>query len=100
MRASCERALLVIYDYIADIDKPVRPRYGVGRFEQVSYARWAADEIIWRIVDNQSTHPIIILEDFVCEMWRYSQIRNPHYYIFMIALQVGEDILDIYRAME
>lgn len=95
-----ERVLSVIYDYLVDLEKPARPCYKIGRFELLSYSRWAADELICRIIDNSASHPIIILEDFVCEMWKYSQTGRANSYIFEIAQSVGEDILDVYRAME
>lgn len=94
-----ERALSVIYDYLVDLEKPTRPQYGKSRFELLSYSRWAADELICRIIDNGASHPIVILEDFVCEMWRYSQTGKENAYIFEIAQGVGEDILDVFRAM-
>lgn len=89
--------LSIIRDYLEDLDKPCRPRYNVGRFEYLSYSRWAAYELMLRIVDSTS-HPICILEDFVCEMYRYSKTEGKHSYIFSIAQGVAENILDTYRA--
>lgn len=97
MGSSREIALSIIYDYLVDLEKPCRHRYSVGRFEWLSYSRWAADELIFRIIDSTS-HPICILEDFICEMYRYSKIGGKYHYIFSIAQDVADNILDTYRA--
>lgn len=95
--SSRELALSIIYDYLVDLEKPCRPRYNVGRFEWLSYSRWAAGELIFRIIDS-SSHPICVLEDFICEMYKYSKAGAKHNYIFSIAQNVAENILEMCRA--
>ena len=95
-----EIVLSVIHDYLVDLDKCTRPRFGQTRYEEQSYARWAAYELMFAILDNRDIHPIDVVEKFVCKMVKYSECKSEKKrIIFSIAQHVSEDILDILHAM-
>lgn len=64
-------------------------------FEERTYARWAAYEIVRRFMDHPFDPPDLIVESFMLEMINYSRIStNPEAArIFEIAQDTAEDIL-------
>lgn len=89
---------LVIRDYMSKLSEPM---YGwrKDRFEQCSYTRWATKEVLRCIREQKNTPPIIVVEDFIRRMDVYACANPDNSYIFSIAHDVGEDILDIFLTM-
>ncbi len=66
-------------------------------FKKRSYSRWAAYEILNLIMDRPLDDPIGIVISFMLSAEIYSyECRNPESrYIFTIAKETAEDILDL-----
>lgn len=66
-------------------------------FEERSYSRWAAYEIIQRLMDRPLDPPEITIEEFIFDMESYYAItENPRIeHIFSIAADIGKNILQI-----
>lgn len=94
-----DRYTLAIKDYAMDRFKPERiwPR---TRFEFACYSEWAVNEILDLIQDRGAYHPIDVIEEFIEKMDRYSRMNPKSHVTFSIARDIGEDILDMFRAME
>lgn len=62
---------------------------------QESYSRWAAREILVRLIKNNTTPPLIVIEQFRDQMDDYS-CRNLHTsYMFSVAKDMAEWIIDL-----
>lgn len=62
---------------------------------QESYSRWAAREILIRLIKEKNTPPLIIIERFRDQMDDYS-CRNIHTsYMFSVAKDMAEWIIDL-----
>lgn len=67
-------------------------------FEQQSYSRWAANEILRRVQCQKDTPPILVVEEFILKTDRYSCSDHADKsvgLIFSIAHDVATDILDV-----
>lgn len=93
------RAELIIQDYILDLKEP-RNHYQRSQFKQSSYSIWAANEVLKYIKDHSSLPPVIAIEDFIYKMDIYSCTNPNNSFIFSVAHDIAEDILDIFLAME
>lgn len=71
-------------------------------FDQRSYSRWSANEILKFIIDRPFTPAVEIVEDFALKMEHllYVSEDKASSSIFSIARDTAADILDIFRAME
>lgn len=92
-------AELVIQDYILDLEEP-RCNWRKSRFDQLSYSRWAAKEILRYVKKHRDLKAIDAIEDFISMIDRFSNINTDTNYVFSIARDVAEDILEIFLAME
>ena len=76
------------------------PRYNwpADIFEERSYSRWAAFEIIQRLMDQPFVSPILIIEGFMYEMASRSHIEEDlsKDHMFQIARDTAEDILCLF----
>lgn len=94
------RAELIIQDYILDLKEP-RNHYQRSQFKQSSYSIWAANEVLNYIREHESIRPTsIVIEDFIRKMDEYSCKNSINSFIFSVAHDIAEDILDIFLAME
>ncbi|MDR1753441.1 MAG: hypothetical protein LBR74_00850 [Eubacterium sp.] len=80
-------------------------------FIKISYSRWAAYEIITRVLEQELIppikvfeqevkSPIKIIEEFISEMDRFSEItdNDGSQIIFLIASNAAKDILNLYKS--
>lgn len=92
------RAISVLQEYIADMPEP-RKKCKKQVFLQETYSRWAAEEILKCIRENETTPPITVVEEFKDRMDHYSLMNPNSSYIFSVAYDIAMDILDIFLAM-
>lgn len=88
-------AITIIQKYIADLEKQTHfwQKYS---FKQNSYAKWAANELLECIRNRPTTSVIVTIEDFIRKMDRYSCMNLKNSYMFSVAHDTAEDILDIF----
>lgn len=63
-------------------------------FRQQSYTRWALQEILRRLETDRVTPPLIVIEEFADEMDRYSCCNPYTSYIFSVAKDTAQWIID------
>lgn len=76
------------------------PRFRSERlFEEMSYARWAAFEIVHALMDRPFDPPDEVVEAFLLKMaLYYSTAKHEHHRkIFSIAEDAAEEILCLFR---
>ena len=68
-------------------------------FEEMSYSRWAAFEIVERLMDRPLDPPEDVVEDFLLRVALYSQVaKTPaQQCMFSIAEDTAEDILQFFK---
>lgn len=69
-------------------------------FDKNSYSRWAVSEILPLLRNRGDTKPSKIVRDFVNRMDDYSCYNEDSKYIFTIARDAANDILDIVGDLE
>ena len=93
-----EEALLAIQRYIDEyLFEP--PIYWSKRdFSKQVYSRWAAFELMERIMDRPFDQPDMIIEHFLIEMVMYAHMEEKpkKRRIFLIAKDTAEDILHLF----
>lgn len=88
-------AIEIIQKYIADLDdKPYF--WQKPNFKQNSYTKWAANELLECIRNRPTTSVIVTIEEFIRKMDRYSCMNLKNSYMFSVAHDTAEDILDIF----
>ncbi|WP_297183047.1 hypothetical protein [uncultured Phocaeicola sp.] len=92
--------LSVIREYADECLK--EPVWHISRdwFKQISYSRWAVDEILKRIEESKFTPPIMVVEDFIRKMDDFSCKNKKTSIIFSVAHDMAENILDVLIAMK
>lgn len=93
-----EAAVLAIINYMEEcLFEPKRnwPEYW---FNQKSYSRWAANEILERVMDHPMMPPIMVIEEFMITMDLYSCMAEDTRVsiIFSIAKDTAEDIMSLF----
>lgn len=88
-------AIEIIQKYIADLEKQ-NHFWQKSSFKQNSYAKWAANELLECIKNRPKTSVIVTIEDFIRKMDRYSCMSLKNSYMFSVAHDTAEDILDIF----
>lgn len=68
-------------------------------FEKRSYSRWAAYEIIERIMDKPFEMPLCIIENFIFEMAMYACYGEDEHrsFIFQTAVETAEEIILLFN---
>lgn len=90
-----EEAIELVRDYKRKYLFPPQANWPDDEFRRRSYSRWAANEIIHRLVTYPNEDPVHILEEFIQIMDRYSEIDgigNPDA-IFLTAKETAEELL-------
>lgn len=64
-------------------------------FAQESYSRWAAKELIACLEKNPTTPPLLVIEEFRDKMDRYACQNKDSSYIFSVAYDMAEYIIDL-----
>ena len=92
------KALLTIRDYIEYLDclNEDLSRMIQVRLERYSYSRWAAEELIKTIRNEETTPPIMVVEMFAKKMDQYSTMNQKNSFKFSVAYDAAMDILDAF----
>jgi len=92
--------LSAIQEYVSECLE--EPGWGMSRdwFKQVSYSRWAADEIITNIRELKHMPPILVVEDFIRKMDNFSCRNRKTRIMFSVARDMAENIRDFLIAMK
>lgn len=90
-----EEAAQAITDYIEEYLFEPDANWPKSWFNQRTYSRWAANEILELIIDNPLTSPMIIIDEFLIKMSYYSCMSENQNIsiIFSTAVDTAEDIL-------
>jgi hypothetical protein len=92
-----DRAITAIENYMEECLFEPRLNWPKCTFDQQSYSRWAANEILGLIMDHPFTQVDTIVEEFMLKMDYFSCVaKDPNIsIIFSIAKGTAEDIFDI-----
>ncbi|QJU22528.1 hypothetical protein HLY09_25690 [Enterocloster bolteae] len=97
-----ERVILIIEDYIFDFTEPQRS-WDKHWFKEVSYQRWAGNELLNCIRKNPEQDPIDIISDFATKTREFSMKDHADKrdrQIFNVAYEIATDILEITRCLK
>ena len=61
---------------------------------QVSYAKWACYELLILLKKKSRTPSVLIVEDFIHKMGKYSTMNPKNSFIFSVAKDTAENFLD------
>lgn len=92
-----EAAIIKIMSHIENALFEPQYKWDESIFKERSYARWAAFEILARIMDSPFTPPDLIIDEFIIKMAYFSCINEDTEAsrMFIIARDAAQDILDI-----
>lgn len=94
-----ETAVRFVIQYIDDQLFLPSIKWPKEQLEERLYSRWAANELLMRLINNNPRHilSIIIVEMFVYDMvmLAYLAHREQDFLKFNIAINIGEDIKDM-----
>lgn len=93
MSQAMESAIRVTEDYISSLDA-FGNWYGYD-FDEVSYSKTAAAEILDLLKKNMSVPPLCVIEDFRNKMGKLSFLNEHTKDIFAVAYVTAENIIDI-----
>lgn len=73
------------------------PSYGMGKkeFAQVSYTRWALDELRNRLCRADDSSIISVIEEFIAEMDEYACVRHDNNIMFSVSYDIAIHVLDV-----
>lgn len=83
-----------IKEYIKELDRP-NNKMQKNNFRQLSYSKWAANEILYRVMQYPDVNPILLVEQFAFKMNDYSCKHGPSSFPFSVAYDISMNILDI-----
>lgn len=83
----------VIRSYIVTLNKPTH-NWRTSKFEQTSYSKWAAKEVLKYVNEHDTMPPVMAIEEFIRKMDKYSCLNKHTSYMFSVAHDIAEDILD------
>ena len=87
-----EYTKIIVNDYMRALDE-IGLWMGYS-FEQMSYSRWAAKEVLRRINKFPNMPPLFIISEFYDEMERCSKLNQYTKDIFIIASDVANEIIN------
>ena len=91
-----EAVILILQGYITEHLFEPGSNWPKFYFDERSYSRWAANEIIERVKEHKTTPPIVIIEEFILELDNYSCINPKNEELFSFARDAAEDILGLF----
>ena len=89
-----EIAIRAIESYIHELKDP-QTNYKKSRFEQATYSKWAANEVLGYVKYRKDISPIQAVEEFINKMDDYACEVGRSSYIFSVAYDIAMDILDL-----
>lgn len=90
---------LIIRDYLLDKGRPSHHMKS-DRFDALSYECWATYEILKMVIKNPDIPATSIISEFTNKMYCYKYLKSDCKDIFEAGIRVGEDLLDIFEAMQ
>ena len=92
-----EQAIFTITNYMNDRLFEPQSNWPTYIFEERSYSRWVAQEIIQRLMDRPYESPESVIEDFMLRSDIYATYKDGSRLgrIFAIAANVSDDILHL-----
>lgn len=97
-----EQVILIIEDYIFDITEPQRS-WDKHWFKEVSYQRWAGNELLNRVREKPEQDPVAIISDFAIKARNFAikdHSDKGDRQIFDIAYEMATDLLEIMRDLK
>lgn len=90
--------MVVIYNYINEHLFAPDAAWSEHEFERRSYARWAACEIMDRVMRSEESEPFFIILYFMYQVDKLSELREDSdaEFIFKIARETAEEILELF----
>ena len=64
-------------------------------FQQLSYSKWAANEVLSYVLKRQNVRPLFAVEEFSAIMDKHACENSKTGYIFSVAYDISTDILDM-----
>lgn len=92
MSQAMDFAISVTEEYISSLDA-FAEWYGYN-FDEVSYSKTAAEEILNLLKNNSSIPPLCVIEEFRNKMGRLSFLNEHTKDIFAVAYVTAENIID------
>ena len=92
-----EVAIIKIMNYIENVLFEPGYRWDEFIFKERSYSRWAAYEILNRIIDKPLHPPDLVIESFIIELTFYSCLKEDTEAsrMFIIARDASQNILEL-----
>lgn len=94
MNNQYETALSIVKDYESYLEF-VHEQQGYS-LEQMSYSKWAVDEIFKYLDEQKTSAPLVVIENFRDRMDRYSRLNEKNGLIFSVACETAENIIDLF----
>lgn len=93
-----DELIRVIFEQITEIGMEKKYRI-MGNIwlgqKQVSYTKWACYELMILLKRDKEKPAILIVEDFIHKMDTYSTVNSKNSFIFSVAKDAAENILDM-----
>lgn len=94
-----EQMKLIFDDYVMDYNIPDNIYGNERHFKKSCFSKWAALELYNYIIHKGREPCTKTIEEFILKMNNLQKMNSYNSFIFKIAKNVAEDILDIFRAM-
>lgn len=94
MAESTDRAIETVRHCLKEMLVTMEERYDYT-LAQTSYSRWAIREIMVRLIKDRTTPPLIVIEQFRDQMDDYSCRNLYTSYMFSVAKDTAEWIIDL-----
>lgn len=94
MNGPTKRVIEMVKEYLQYYLGDIR-RFKRKEFKQACYSKWAAQEILRRLIVDDETPPLIVLEEFRDKMDQYSLINQQSSEIFSVAKDTAEYFIDL-----
>ena len=93
------QAIYIIQEYLEHCEG-LGCFWKIDYFKQISYSKWAANELIDLLEHNPNIPPIRLVEEFTEKMDDFSVMDLPDTIMFSIAKDFSENIEDVLRDIE
>ena len=94
MSKANEMAIQVVQKYIERLERQHIHPWLSSEFAQRSYAISAANDILDELRNNDSTPPLVVIEEYREKMDEYSCLNSFGSFMFSVAYDIAEDIIN------
>lgn len=94
MNAANRIAIQTIEDYIKRLERQFKEHWVTSEFEQQSYSKWVANDILGHLKKECSIPPLQLLEEYREKMDEYSCYNSKNSIMFSTLKDTVEDIID------